>query len=288
MMCIKKILWVCFIALFITACSSYRIPLIGSSGGTVTVKKGMTLYAISRQTNVPVRTLIEANHLKPPYTLSIGQKIKVPKAKIHVVKKSETLYSISKRYGLTVSALSRQNNIQPPYTLSIGQKLIVSGGSGSTYAASGSGKSTKSVKKSTSKTTTRSTKPVWVPKGKKFAWPVKGKIISDYGSHGAGQYNDGINIAGKTGTAIKAADAGTVVYANDELKGYGHLILIKHANGWITAYAHNDKLLVKKGQKVSKGQKIATMGQTGNVSSPQLHFEIRYKTKVVNPKSYLQ
>ena len=123
-MYIKKILWVCLIALILPACSSYRIPLIGSSGETITVKKGMTLYAISRQTNVPVRTLIEANNLKPPYALSIGQKIKVPKAKIHVVKKSETLYSISKRYGLTVSALSRQNNIQPPYTLSIGQKLI--------------------------------------------------------------------------------------------------------------------------------------------------------------------
>ena len=288
MMYIKKILWVCLIALILPACSSYRIPLIGSSGETITVKKGMTLYAISRQTNVPVRTLIEANNLKPPYALSIGQKIKVPKAKIHVVKKSETLYSISKRYGLTVSALSRQNNIQPPYTLSIGQKLIVSGGSYGVSAASGTQKSAQPVKKNVKKTTSRSSKTISVPKGKKFAWPVKGKIISEYGSHGAGQYNDGINIAGKAGAAIKAADAGTVVYANDELKGYGNLILIKHEKGWITAYAHNEKLLVKKGQKVTKGQKIATMGQTGNVSSPQLHFEIRYKTKVVNPKSYLQ
>ena len=266
------------------ACSSYRIPMIGSSGGTVTVKKGMTLYAISRQTNVPVRTLIEANNLKPPYILSIGQKIKVPKAQIHVVKKKETLYSISKRYGLTVSQLSRQNNIQPPYTLAIGQKLIVSGGEG---GVSRTQKST-AVRKTTKKSTVRSTKPISVPKGKKFAWPVKGKIVSDYGSHGAGRYNDGINIAGKLGTPIKAAEAGTVVYANDELKGYGNLILIKHANGWITAYAHNEKLLVKKWQKVTKGQKIATMGETGNVATPQLHFEIRYKTKVVNPKNYLQ
>lgn len=288
MVCFKKILCVCLICFWATACSLYRIPLIGSSGETVTVKKGMTLYAISRQTNVPVRTLIEANNLKPPYTLSIGQKIKVPKAQIHVVKKSETLYSISKRYGLTVSALSRQNNIQPPYTLSIGQKLIVSGGSYGASAGAGTQKSTQQVKKNVKKTPARSTKPVSVPKGKKFAWPVKGKIISDYGSHGAGQYNDGINIAGKIGSAIKAAESGTVVYANDELKGYGHLILIKHANGWITAYAHNDQLLVKKGQKVVKGQKIATMGKTGNVATPQLHFEIRYKTKVVNPKNYLQ
>ncbi len=268
----------------LVGCSTYRVPMFGSSSSSVTVKKGMTLYAISRQTRVPVRTLIEANNLKPPYTLSVGQKIRVPQAKVHIVKKSETLYSISKRYGLTVSALSRQNNIRPPYTLSVGQRLIVSGGEngGTTWAA----KRTATTKKS-KKTQVRSQKVV-VPKGKKFAWPVKGKIISDYGSHGAGQYNDGINIAGKKGSAILAAEAGQVVYADNELKGYGHLILLKHSNGWITAYAHNDKLLVKKRQKVTKGQKIATMGSSGNVSSPQLHFEIRYKTKVVNPKKYLQ
>lgn len=274
------------ITLTLSGCSFYRIPLLGSSAQVITVKKGTTLYAISRQTKVPVRTLIEANNLKPPYTLSIGQKIRVPSAKIHVVKKSETLYSISKKYGLTVSALSRQNNIKPPYTLSVGQQLMVSGGEVVEKTAKTFVRSTqKTTQKNPKKTVQKS---VVVPKGKTFAWPVKGKIISEYGAHGAGQYNDGINIAAKKGTSVLAAESGVVVYADDELKGYGNLVLIKHANGWITAYAHADKLFVKKGQKVNKKQKIATVGQTGNVKTPQLHFEVRYKTKVVNPKKYLQ
>ena len=84
-----------------------------------------------------------------------------------------------------------------------------------------------------------------------------------------------------------AADSGTVAYAGNELKGFGNLILIKHSDGWITAYAHNDKLLVKKGQKVVRGEKIATVGSTGSVTTPQLHFEVRAGKKAVNPRSYL-
>lgn len=91
----------------------------------------------------------------------------------------------------------------------------------------------------------------------------------------------------RRGTAVKAADAGTVAYAGNELKGFGNLILVRHNDGWITAYAHNDRLLVKKGQKVRRGEKIATVGATGGVNSPQLHFEIRAGKKAVNPVAYL-
>ena len=132
-------------------------------------------------------------------------------------------------------------------------------------------------------------KKVFLPKSKKtFIWPVKGKIISDYGKKGQGQQNDGINILAPLGTEVLASEKGTVVYAHNQLKGYGNLILIHHANGWITTYAHLNKMYVSKGMKVNKGQKIATVGHTGSVKSPQLHFEIRYNTKVVNPKKYLQ
>ena len=118
-------------------------------------------------------------------------------------------------------------------------------------------------------------------------WPVQGKVIANFGSLGKGRKNDGINISAAKGTAVKAADAGTVAYAGNELKGFGNLILIKHHDGWITAYAHNDKLLVKKGQKVKKGEKISTVGSTGGVSDPQLHFEVRAGKKAVNPRTYL-
>ena len=118
-------------------------------------------------------------------------------------------------------------------------------------------------------------------------WPVNGTVISGFGNLGKGRKNDGINIKAPLGTAVKAADSGTVAYAGNELKGFGNLILIKHTDGWITAYAHNDKLLVKKGQKVVRGEKIATVGSTGSVTVPQLHFEVRAGKMAVNPRSYL-
>lgn len=128
------------------------------------------------------------------------------------------------------------------------------------------------------------------PNGKSsvaFAWPVSGRVIADYGAETNGARNDGINIAAATGTPIRAAAGGTVTYAGNELKGYGNLLLIKHADGYVTAYAHADRLLVARGDFVAKGQVIGYAGQTGDVTSPQLHFEIRHDTAPVNPRSYL-
>ena len=120
-----------------------------------------------------------------------------------------------------------------------------------------------------------------------FAWPVSGRVIADYGSEANGARNDGINIAAPLNTPIRAAASGTVTYSGDELKGYGNLVLIKHADGYVTAYAHADRLLVARGDFVAKGQVIGYAGQTGDVNSPQLHFEIRHDTQPVNPRNYL-
>jgi murein DD-endopeptidase MepM/ murein hydrolase activator NlpD len=126
------------------------------------------------------------------------------------------------------------------------------------------------------------------PRGsERFLWPVKGKIISNFGPKKGGLNNDGINIAAPAGTGVIAADNGVVAYAGNELRGFGNLLLIRHANGWVTAYAHNEKLLVKRGEKVKRGQTIAQIGSTGNVSAPQLHFEIRKGTDPVDPLKYL-
>ncbi|MBL8644111.1 MAG: M23 family metallopeptidase [Rhodospirillaceae bacterium] len=121
----------------------------------------------------------------------------------------------------------------------------------------------------------------------KLAWPIKGKIISGFGPSGKGLHNDGINIAASAGAEVRAADNGVVAYAGNELKGFGNLLLIKHADGWITAYAHNDKLLVQRGDQVQRGQVISTVGRTGNVDSPQLHFEVRKGTQSLDPMKYL-
>lgn len=118
-------------------------------------------------------------------------------------------------------------------------------------------------------------------------WPVNGKIISNFGPTANGLHNDGINIAAPRGTPVHAAENGVVVYAGNQLRGFGNLLLIRHADGWVTAYAHNDTLLVKKGEQVKRGQVIARVGSTGNVSSPQLHFELRKGTEAVDPKIML-
>src|SRR5690606_8555086 len=108
-----------------------------------------------------------------------------------------------------------------------------------------------------------------------------------YGSKGGGMHNDGINIAVPKGTPVHAAQSGVVAYAGNELKGYGNLLLVRHANGWMTAYAHNSKLLVKRGDTVTRGQSISLAGSTGSVSSPQVHFEIRKGAKAVDPQSVI-
>jgi len=121
-----------------------------------------------------------------------------------------------------------------------------------------------------------------------FRWPVRGRIIAGYGAKAGGKQNDGINVAVPEGTPIKAADDGVVTYAGNELKGYGNLVLIKHANGYVTAYAHASELLVKRGDAIKRGQIIAKSGQTGEVQSPQLHFEIRQGSTPVDPTEFLK
>ncbi len=117
---------------------------------------------------------------------------------------------------------------------------------------------------------------------------MHGKILAGFGQRSDGTHNDGINLSVPQGTAVHAAEDGTVAYAGSELKGYGNLILVRHDNGWVTAYAHNDQLMVKRGDKVQRGQVIAKAGRTGSVDQPQLHFELRQGSKPVDPVPFLE
>jgi murein DD-endopeptidase MepM/ murein hydrolase activator NlpD len=123
--------------------------------------------------------------------------------------------------------------------------------------------------------------------GKKFLWPVSGSVISSFGQAAGGARNDGINILAPRGTPVRSADAGTVTYVGNELKGYGNLVLIRHDNGYVTAYAHSDTVTVSRGDRVQRGQIIAYAGATGDVNQPQVHFELRLNTKPVDPVPYL-
>lgn len=274
----RGLIFLC-VMLFLSGCTS-----------VVRVRRGDTLYSLSRKYEVPVRALIQENKIPSPYIIKVGQRLKIPQPKTYTVCHKDTLYSIARRFDMSVNQLARQNKLKDPYLLKPGQKLVIQSWTAEEVpqAITGAGK-----KKSTAKSSPKvpNKKEIKVPvsaQKKRFHYPVKGKVIQNFGATKGGSYNDGINIAAKKGTPILVADKGTVAYAGSDLKGYGNLVLVRHEGGWFTAYAHADKVMVKKGQVLKTGQKIATVGKSGGVKTPQLHFEVRYKTKPVNPLTYLK
>ena len=253
---------------------------LGTGAKVVFARHGDTVYAIARRTGRSVRAIIDHNRLRPPYHLSRGQRIKVPSPLHHVVRAGETVYSISRRYGVDMATLARANYIRRPYTITPDQRLVVPG------RATDSAKT--AAKGSTKQTKTK--KPLPPPPrrtGKQFGWPVKGKLLSGFGAKPGGLHNDGINIAVSKGTNVRAAESGVVAYSGNELRGFGNLILLRHDGGWVTAYAHNDRLLVKRGDRIRRNQVIAKSGASGNVKMPQVHFEIRKGSAAVDPQKHL-
>ncbi len=285
----------------------------------VEVQKGQNLYQIAQAHGTTVGELADYNGLKAPYTLSAGQMLGVPNTKIHVVQQGDTVYSISRRYRLETWELADLNDIKWPYTIHRGQELRVSGSIpqkrvkpdyevrtaqapaaatpvqktsfGPTYQQTVEVSTLPAAKPATRKAAPAQQAAMPLPPSPSgtqgFIWPVDGKIISTYGPKTNGQHNDGINIATRKGAPVRAAKSGRVTYVGNELKNYGNLILIKHDNGYVTAYAHNSRMKVKEGQFVNQGQVIAEAGSTGDVKTTQVHFEIRKGRKSVNPNKYL-
>jgi len=252
----------------------------------VRVGKGDTVYALSRRHKVAVRAIIDANGLKLPYHLRIGQRIVLPRDRVHTVRPGETLYSLSRAYDTDAYTLANANGLRSPYVIREGQRLRIPWRRAAPAVAASPSKPQATV-------VSRLPAPKAVPRpprssGAGFTWPVRGRLISSFGAKSKGLHNDGINIAAPRGTPVKAAENGVVAYAGNELRGFGNLLLIKHASGWVTAYAHNEALLVKRGQVVRRGQVIARVGSTGGVAKPQLHFELRKGKRAVDPKRYLK
>ena len=204
----------------------------------------------------------------------------------HTVLKGETLYAIAFQHGLNYKTLAKWNNIRRPYTIYAGQrlKLMRPAVTSKTYAAKK--KPSSSVKKRSSNSVVKKAtakKPEKIIRHE-WNWPTKGKVIRAYSSRLGG--NKGIDIAGKIGQPVLAASAGKVVYSGNGLAGYGNLIIVKHSEQFLSAYAHNRKLFVKEGGEVKRGEKIAELGKSGTTEA-KLHFEIRYKGKPVDPLKYL-
>jgi len=235
----------------------------------------------------------------------VPQKRNFASGDAHKVKPGETLFSLGRTYNQNPYAIAKHNGLRAPYGLNVGQMVKIPGGAAETTVAKAPGAvpfKRKPIQIATAKNTDRiqpapapevqsapvqSTQPATVATNSTFRWPVKGRVISSFGKKPGGLRNEGINIAVPEGTSVRSAESGIVAYAGNELKGYGNLVLIRHKNGWVTAYAHNKELFVKRGDTVKRGTVIAKAGQTGSVTSPQLHFEIRKGASAVNPMKYL-
>jgi murein DD-endopeptidase MepM/ murein hydrolase activator NlpD len=238
-------------------------------------------------------------------------------AGVHVVNKGDTLHSIAHRYHVSVTELARANNLDTGTKLKLGTRLTVPGKAAaaavvpvaplaapqSVAAAPVAAPAPKlasaaaplqSARLAQASPTAEDGAPESTIKASEatgalptFRWPVRGKVIASYGAKTNGKSNDGINLAVPEGTPVKAAEDGVVAYAGNELKGYGNLVLVRHSNGYVTAYAHASELLVKRGDTIKRGQVIAKSGQSGEVASPQLHFEIRKGSSPVDPLQFL-
>jgi murein DD-endopeptidase MepM/ murein hydrolase activator NlpD len=225
---------------------------------------------------------------------------------VHVVAAGDTLSKIARHHHKPVSEIIKANNIQANATLNVGDRLVIPGAAApaakpSAAAPAAQAKPAVSAVKEnepaqsasvvTAAPDTLDKDAAKLAEGTgalpKFRWPANGRIIAGYGPTTNGQQNDGINIALPENTPVKAAEDGVVAYAGNELKGYGNLVLVRHPNGYVTAYAHAKELLVKRGDQVKRGQVIARSGQTGNVNAPQLHFEIRKGASPLDPTRFL-
>ena len=285
-----------------TACAdSAPAPVhMGTSAGYDYTPRGNYVPPEGFHPVAPANNGYTQQELPPPSQISPQQPL-VPDSSstmdntqgYHIVTQDETLYSIARSYKTDVRTLINGNNLAAPYRVEAGQRLI----SPSQSIPSQKREEPVLADASPQVSSLRSPppleklSPLSVPPARtngRFGWPVVGRVISAFGEQDGGQRNDGINIDVVEGTPVKAAEAAVVAYAGNQIRGFGNLVLLKHSDGWMTTYAHNRKILVKRGERVEKGQIIAESGATGSVKTPQLHFEVRQSKKAVDPMKYLE
>jgi murein DD-endopeptidase MepM/ murein hydrolase activator NlpD len=283
--------------------SSAAILQANGYKGPRTLSPGQQLI-IPRQT---AAVAASAPTLAPPASKPVATA--AAPSTVHVVNRGDTLMSIAHRNHVPVAELAKANNLDTSAKLSLGMKLTVPGARSAAAApvaqpaapvqqlAAAAPAAPQQSARLAQATTNVEEKPTAEAPAVKpgeatgalptFRWPVRGKVITSYGAKTNGKANDGINLAVPEGTPVKAAEDGVVAYSGNELKGYGNLVLVRHSNGYVTAYAHASELMVKRGDTIKRGQIIAKSGQSGEVGSPQLHFEIRKGSSPVDPLQFL-
>jgi murein DD-endopeptidase MepM/ murein hydrolase activator NlpD len=235
--------------------------------------------------------------------------IAVAGGRLHIVKPGETGIAIARAYGVEWRKVAAANGLNPPYTLEVGTRLLLP--SVSQVAAMSvedrarafslqiddiiTGGEPAAARSAVPKARARPAQqpplrpagvaplPVLAGDAPRFAWPVEGRILSGFGAKPGGRFNDGVNLKASAGAPVRAAGDGVVAYAGDAIPGFGNLLLVKHAGGWVSAYGHNDALLVTRGARIARGDIIARAGATGSVTEAQLHFELRKGRTPVDP-----
>src|SRR6266404_4100676 len=277
--------------------------------------KGPRALSPGQQLIIPRQSTVVATPapaVAPPVSKPVAAVTAPPT--VHVVNHGDTLLSIAHRNHVSVAELANANNLDQSAKLSLGMKLNVPGAKTAAAASAAPAVATvpaavappagkmaaaapqQSVRMAQATGNVEEPAAAEAPAVKPseatgalptFRWPVRGKVITSYGAKTNGKSNDGINLAVPEGTPVKAAEDGVVAYSGNELKGYGNLVLVRHSNGYVTAYAHASELMVKRGDTIKRGQIIAKSGKSGEVGSPQLHFEIRKGSSPVDPLQFL-
>jgi murein DD-endopeptidase MepM/ murein hydrolase activator NlpD len=251
------------------------VAAVAAPSSTHFVNHGDTLASIARKNHISAAELARANGLDPSAKLKLGARLAVPGAKTAAV--------AAPLAAAPVGAAPVAGTLQPvaaapaPATKMAAVAAPVQSARLAQATANVEDKAADAPAKAAETTSALPT----------FRWPVRGKVVTSYGAKTNGKSNDGINLAVPEGTPVKAAEDGVVAYSGNELKGYGNLVLVRHSNGYVTAYAHASELMVKRGDTIKRGQVIAKSGQSGEVASPQLHFEIRKGSSPVDPLQFL-
>ncbi|MEM6811498.1 MAG: LysM peptidoglycan-binding domain-containing M23 family metallopeptidase [Pseudomonadota bacterium] len=251
------------------------------------VRKNDSVHSIAQMYEVSVNRLVALNQLKPPYQLQIGQTLRLPTPTIEQKAVQKENLKRMEREAPTKS----NARINPVQRETLGEPLSAPQmGQPQTGQVSPAVQTPHAKPAQVQQTSAARSVPKTTPKASgsaKYMRPVSGRVISGFGPKPGGLHNDGINIKASRGTPIRAAENGVVVYAGNDLEGYGNLVLVRHEGQMLTAYAHLDKMLIDKGATVKRGEAIGTVGSTGQVDTPQLHFEVRRGTKPLNPENYL-
>ncbi len=267
------------------------------SEATYKVQKGDTPHTIADKLGVSEKALLERNKLRAN-NLRIGQVLIVPAKAAQAVAAKETKpkaesgtepqVHVVKTTTITAPGASAQGTSLAEEEASQANPAKTKGKPDPKAKAGEVAASPEVTGEGGTRVASNDQLPTPEPmSGNSFRWPVQGRVISEFGAKPDGGHNDGIDLAVPQGTSVMAAENGVVAYAGNELKGYGNLVLIRHANNWVSAYAHNEEILVKRGDKVRRGQVIAKAGATGTVSQPQVHFELRKGSRPVDPTKYM-